>query len=357
MIRDVNLIKHLPSFVQEYREIQGVMNAENPELQAVADTSEKIKDNLFVLSTDEEGIERYEKMFGITPSNGEELFDRQTKVLTKYTNSVTYTLRGLIERLNIICGVDGYTLEMDANAYFIKVGLDFKVRNSVNVVSTMLQTMIPANMVCVCTLKYNTHEFLSQYPNQVLMQFTHEELRDSPIDDNLSASCDNLANYTTESLQTISCENVSTFGMRKAYQNSSVERRDGMTQTEKISLQLFEGTDNFDYKVLNENWQKIDDVMNDGVSANNVRIADVTLIAGAWMGETSPYSQVVTIPTVTNKTQVDLTPSVEQLSIFYNKDLAFVTENDNGVVTVYAIGQKPENDYIIQATLTEVDSV
>lgn len=88
-----------------------------------------------------------------------------------------------------------------------------------------------------------------------------------------------------------------------------------------------------------------------GLSA---RIGNVTLVANNWVGESSPYSQVVTIEGVTEKSQVDLTPSVEHLSIFHHKDLAFVTENDGGVVTVYAIGQKPENDYTIQVTITEV---
>lgn len=86
----------------------------------------------------------------------------------------------------------------------------------------------------------------------------------------------------------------------------------------------------------------------------NARIGEVELRADAWVGTNSPYSQKVSIPTVTPNTQVDLTPSVEQLSIFHHKDLAFVTENDDGVVTVYAIGQKPENDYTIQVTMTEV---
>ena len=83
-------------------------------------------------------------------------------------------------------------------------------------------------------------------------------------------------------------------------------------------------------------------------------IANVTLLANAWVGSASPYAQVVTIANVTANSQVDLTPNVEQLSIFYNKSLAFVTENEDGVVTVYAIGQKPENDYTIQVTITEV---
>lgn len=85
-----------------------------------------------------------------------------------------------------------------------------------------------------------------------------------------------------------------------------------------------------------------------------VRIAEIALLAANWKGNESPYSQIVEIPGVTEYSQVDLTPSVEQLSVFYNKDLTFVTENEGGVVTVYAIGQKPENDYEIQATIKEV---
>lgn len=91
------------------------------------------------------------------------------------------------------------------------------------------------------------------------------------------------------------------------------------------------------------------------ITAVPAKITNVTLSASDWVGDTSPFSQIVNIDGVTEYSQVDLTPSVEQLSIFYNKDLAFVTENDNGIVTVYAIGQKPTNDYIIQATVTEVN--
>lgn len=85
------------------------------------------------------------------------------------------------------------------------------------------------------------------------------------------------------------------------------------------------------------------------------KISTVTLTASKWIGNASPYSQIVSIEGVTKNSQVDLTPSVEQLAIFYDKDLTFVTENNNGVVTVYAIGQKPTNDYTMQVTITEVN--
>ena len=89
-------------------------------------------------------------------------------------------------------------------------------------------------------------------------------------------------------------------------------------------------------------------------AAKPALIGEVTLLADKWVGEDSPYSQVIEVAGVTENSQVDLTPSVEQLEIFYQKDLAFVTENDDGVVTVYAIGDKPANDYTIQVTITEV---
>lgn len=82
--------------------------------------------------------------------------------------------------------------------------------------------------------------------------------------------------------------------------------------------------------------------------------SSVMLKASDWVGSEDPYSQVVSIPGVTENSKVDLLPSVEQLAIFHDKDIAFVTENDNGVVTVYAIGDRPTQDYTMGVCITEV---
>ena len=68
------------------------------------------------------------------------------------------------------------------------------------------------------------------------------------------------------------------------------------------------------------------------------------------------YGQVVNVnnATITPNSKVDLQISSEQMVVFYEKDLAFVTENEDGVVTIYCIGSVPENDYTLQATVTEV---
>lgn len=84
------------------------------------------------------------------------------------------------------------------------------------------------------------------------------------------------------------------------------------------------------------------------------KLSSVKLLASKWTGSDNLYSQVVSIPGITENSQVNLAPSVEQLAIFYDKDITFVTENDGGVVTIYVIGQKPQNDYTIQADIVEV---
>ena len=68
------------------------------------------------------------------------------------------------------------------------------------------------------------------------------------------------------------------------------------------------------------------------------------------------YGQVVNVNNaiITPNSKVDLQISSEQMVIFHKKDLAFVAENEDGVVTIYCIGDVPENDYQIQATVTEV---
>lgn len=83
----------------------------------------------------------------------------------------------------------------------------------------------------------------------------------------------------------------------------------------------------------------------------------VTLSADAWRQDSDDrYYQVVTVTNarITYNSKVDLQPDAQQLVIFHQKDLAFVAENNKGAVSVFCVGQVPQNDYIIQATVTEV---
>ena len=104
MIRDVNLLGHLPPFIQEYMEIREIMKTENPEFQLVEDESEIIKNNQFIQSCNLTGISKFEKLIGIVPSADDTLESRINRVLVRWNDTVPYTWKTLLNKLDTLCG-------------------------------------------------------------------------------------------------------------------------------------------------------------------------------------------------------------------------------------------------------------
>lgn len=84
------------------------------------------------------------------------------------------------------------------------------------------------------------------------------------------------------------------------------------------------------------------------------KVQDITLLASNWVGNTNPWHQVVAVNGVTANSRVDLRATALQIVELQDNDIAFIAENDDGVITVYALGSKPDVDYTIQAEITEV---
>lgn len=86
-----------------------------------------------------------------------------------------------------------------------------------------------------------------------------------------------------------------------------------------------------------------------------VRTVYINLPASSWTKEDdSQHYQVVSVDGITEYSKIDLQPTLEQLVVFYEKDITFVAVNNGGTVYVYCIGQQPANNYTLQATVTEV---
>lgn len=83
----------------------------------------------------------------------------------------------------------------------------------------------------------------------------------------------------------------------------------------------------------------------------------ITLYKDKWVENGLKYSQVVTINGTTANSKIDLQPSPDQLADFVAGGVSLTTTNDNGVVTVYAIGATPEGDCSMQVLITEVVQV
>lgn len=82
--------------------------------------------------------------------------------------------------------------------------------------------------------------------------------------------------------------------------------------------------------------------------------ATITLLAANWTGDTNPWSQVITIDNITSYSKIDLQPDAYQIVQLQSDEISLMAENNDGIITVYAIGNKPVEDYTMQVLITEV---
>lgn len=87
------------------------------------------------------------------------------------------------------------------------------------------------------------------------------------------------------------------------------------------------------------------------------RIATITLSKDNWTGNSEPYSQAINVNTVTTATKIDLQPTAQQIVSLQNEEISLMIENNSGIVTCYAIGNRPTVDYTMQVLLQEVSYV
>ena len=94
------------------------------------------------------------------------------------------------------------------------------------------------------------------------------------------------------------------------------------------------------------------------ISASVPKITSITLHAALWAGTSQPYSQSVVISTATTNSKVDLQPTAQQIVDLQDAEISLMVQNNSdGTFTAYAIGNKPTQDYTVQALITEVVSV
>lgn len=148
MVREVNLLDYLPPFMKEYAEMQQIMNAEQPDVQALEDESEIIKNNQFIQSCNLTGISKFEKLIGIVPSADDTLESRINRVLVRWNDTVPYTWKTLLNKLDTLCGgSDNYEIIRKLDEHKLEITTHLDLYGQVEELNYFLSYMLPASMV------------------------------------------------------------------------------------------------------------------------------------------------------------------------------------------------------------------
>lgn len=107
---------------------------------------------------------------------------------------------------------------------------------------------------------------------------------------------------------------------------------------------------------VKQNTQDIADLKKNGAGSSTATKDSITLAAANWItsDDESHYTQAVELDGITSNTKVDLDPTPEQLVSLINDGVSMCAINENGSITIYAIGDKPTSDMTISVIKSEV---
>lgn len=151
MIRTVTLEKYLPNYLKEYKELFKIMEVENPEFNLIIEETEKILNNQFISTCDENGISKFEKLMQIIPLENDRLQSRISRVLSRWYEELPYSLKFLIRKLNNLCGTNNY--ELSINGYNLNITTHFEAPNQIEELELLFERILPANIQYLITNK------------------------------------------------------------------------------------------------------------------------------------------------------------------------------------------------------------
>lgn len=170
-----------PPIMQELKEFQKIAEIEDVFIEKLWQEIENIVDDQFIQTATEKGIARREKMLNVSPFADDTIETRRFRVQSVWNDKLPYTYRVLLERLDSLCGPDGYVIELDAGQYSLNIKIELTRRRMFDEVVRLTRQMVPANIVITVELRYIQHLTLAYFTHEQLSQYTHYQLRNEVV--------------------------------------------------------------------------------------------------------------------------------------------------------------------------------
>lgn len=167
--------------LKDIKEFQIIDEVENPEIDKLNTAIEDLIDDQFISTATERGIARREKMLRITPFTDDTLETRRFRVGNRWNEQLPYTYRVLENKLNQMCGEDGYAMTLNAGQYTLNIKIELTKKRMFDEVNIMSRKMVPSNIIIKVELRYNQHSTLAKFTHAQLSAYTHKQLREEAL--------------------------------------------------------------------------------------------------------------------------------------------------------------------------------
>lgn len=170
-----------PPLMQELTEFQRIAEIEDEAFAALSQEVSDIVDDQFIELATERGIARRERLLKISPFADDTLETRRFRVQGLWYDRLPYTYKTLTEKLDALCGQDGYEITLNAGAYSLHIRIELTRKRMFDEVVKITRQMVPANIAVTVDLRYNQHYLFESYTHGQLEEYTHEEIRNEVI--------------------------------------------------------------------------------------------------------------------------------------------------------------------------------
>jgi hypothetical protein len=177
--RTVAIENYWAKVVGDMLEFKELAKAKNPEFNRALQNILKFLDDCFVQTCTVQGIERWEKIYGVTSYPADTLEQRRARVLAVITRNLPYTMRALNRMLEQLLGAGNYKATINHVTSTLTVLVNVKVAHQMDDVRHLLDSVVPANILVDLGNLYSTHERLNKYTHAQLANYTHKYIQES----------------------------------------------------------------------------------------------------------------------------------------------------------------------------------
>lgn len=176
------LFDYLPPVLQRVNELGRVSRLEQPEFDRARAAHEQVLQEMFPYICTEYGLERWEKMLGVSPGAADTERQRRQVVLLRLSEQLPFTMRRLAEMLALVAPEEQYYIELVPAEYLLRVRVSLIGKSYFRVLQDVLERTLPANLLLDLDLLYNRYGYLVGMTHGELGSLRHHDLREEVID-------------------------------------------------------------------------------------------------------------------------------------------------------------------------------
>jgi len=147
----MKLIEYMPLFLKEVREFNEIFDVEDIELDVLKLAIEKLLKEIIVKTADGYGLERYERIYGIS-NVAESIEARRVNILFKMNNRIPYSFSWLVNMLDEMIGRENYVINLEYENYRLMINVLDYYKDIAKELEIVLRRQLPANMVLKVTI-------------------------------------------------------------------------------------------------------------------------------------------------------------------------------------------------------------